>query len=230
MRRLILTMPLLKSISVLTFSLTLISSIYVVVSGDGLNPTILAPADKLEGFASLNSPAAVSNSTVFKVAGDSILTINLLSSLSEDQEISVYCRNLLEIFGQRYAASINCLVPAARPVKICQNCFSAYDNVRDIYMNISSDQVGCDKTSWFSLLAERPPFFRNSSSIRCPLMCLMITGLVMLLTSAVKFREMRINLFDFVSATGCFGICVSTSKPLSASVSILHLPPDGSTQ
>lgn len=42
--------------------------------------------------------------------------------------------------------------------------------------------------------------------------------------------EMRINLFDFVSATGCFGICVSTSKPLSASVSSLHLPPDGSKQ
>lgn len=164
-QRLILTMPFPKSISVLTFSLTLISNIYVVVSGDELNPTVLAPADKLEGFASLNSPAAVSNSTVFKVARNSIFTINLLSSLSEDQEISVYCRNLLEIFGQRYAASINCLVPAARPVKICQNCFSAYDNVRDIYMNISSDQVGCDKTSCFSLLAERPPFFRNSSSL-----------------------------------------------------------------
>lgn len=163
-RRLILTMSFPKSILVLTFSLTLISNIYVVVSGDGSNPTILAPPDKPEGFVSLNSPAAVSNSTVFKVARDSILTIDLLSSLPEDQEISVYCRNLLGIFGQRYAASVNCLVPAARPVKICQNCFSAYGSLEDIYMNISSDQVFGEKQS-FALLTKRPPVFSNNSSL-----------------------------------------------------------------
>lgn len=146
-RRLILTMSFPKSILVLTFSLTLISNIYIVVSDDGSNPTILSPPDKQEGFVSLNSPAAVSNSTVFKVARDTVLTIDLLSSLPEDQEISVYCRNLLGIFGQRYAASVNCLVPAARPVKICQNCFSAYGSLEDIYMNISSDQVFGEKQS-----------------------------------------------------------------------------------
>lgn len=144
-RRLILTMSFPKSILVLTFSLTLISNIYVVVSGDGLNPTILAPADKAEAFVSFKVPAAVSNSTVFRVARDSILTVELLSLLPEDQQISDYCRHLLGIFGQRYAACINCLVPAARPVKICQNCFSAYGSLSDIYMNISSDQVCCEK-------------------------------------------------------------------------------------
>lgn len=141
-RRRISTMSLAKSVSALTFSLTLISNFFVVVSSDGLDPTISAPADKLEGFLALNA-AAAPNLTVFRVATDSILTLNLLSSLPEDQEISVYCRQLLGIFRQRYAASIDCLVPAARPVKVCQNCFSSYRKLQDIYMNISSDQVCC---------------------------------------------------------------------------------------
>lgn len=139
-RRRILTMSFPKRISVLIFSLTLISDFYVAVSSDGLNSNILAAADKLEGFSSLNPPDAASNSTVFKVARDSVLTLNLMSSLPENPEISVYCRNLLGIFGQRYAASVDCFVPAARPVKVCQNCFSAYGSLVDVYMNIS-DQV-----------------------------------------------------------------------------------------
>lgn len=148
-RKLILTMSFPKSILVWTFSLTIISNIYVIVSGDDLTPTILAPADKPKGFVSFNSPAAVANSTVFKVDRDSLLTMDLLSSLPEDQEISVYCRNLLGIFGQRYAASVTCLVSAARPVKICQNCFSAYGSLGDIYKNIS-DQVCCENKIIFS--------------------------------------------------------------------------------
>eukprot|EP00066_Takifugu_rubripes_P006853 XP_003971934.2 PREDICTED: osteopetrosis-associated transmembrane protein 1 [Takifugu rubripes] len=137
-RRLTMSFP--KSVSVFTFSLTLISNIYVAVCSDGLNPTDFAAADKLEGI-SLNPPAAASNSTAFKVNTDSVLALNLLSLLPEDQEISVYCRNLLGIFGQRYVASIDCFVPAARPVKVCQNCFSAYGSLGDIYVNIS-DKTG----------------------------------------------------------------------------------------
>lgn len=137
-----LTMSFPRSTPVLIFSLTLISDMYVVVSSDGLNSNILA--DKLEGFSFWNPPAAASNSTVFKVAGDSVLTLNLMSSLPENQEISVYCRNLLGIFGQRYSASVDCFVPAARPLKVCQNCFSTYGSLVDVYMNIS-DQVRRNK-------------------------------------------------------------------------------------
>lgn len=98
---------------------------------NGLNPTDFAAADKLEGIS------VASNSTVFKVNTDSVLALNLVSLLPDTQEISVYCRNLLGIFGQRYVASIDCFVPAARPVKVCQNCFSAYGSLEDIYVNIS---------------------------------------------------------------------------------------------
>lgn len=144
-RRLTMSFP--KSVSVFIFSLTLISNIYVAMSSDGLNPSDFAAADKLEGI-SLNPPAAASNSTVFRVNTDSVLALNLVSLLPENQEISVYCRNLLGIFGQRYVASIDCFVPAARPVKVCQNCFSAYGSLRGIYVNIS-EQVCCRKTSPF---------------------------------------------------------------------------------
>lgn len=130
-----------KSVSVLIFSLTLISNINVAMSSDGLNPSDFAAADKLEGI-SLNPPAAASNSTVFRVNADSFLALNLASLLPQNQEISVYCRHLLGIFGQRYVASIDCFVPAARPVKVCQNCFSAYGGLRDIYVNIS-EKVCC---------------------------------------------------------------------------------------
>lgn len=121
------------------------------MSSDGLNPTDFAAADKLEGI-SWNPPAAASNSTVFKVNTDSVLALNLLSLLPENQEISVYCRNLLGIFGQRYVASIDCFVPAARPVKVCQNCFSSYGSLRDIYVNIS-DKVCSRKNKSFPLIS-----------------------------------------------------------------------------
>lgn len=158
-----LTMSLPKSVSVFIFSLTLISNIYVAMSSDGLNPSDFAAADKLEGI-SLNPPAAASNSTVFRVNTDSVLALNLVSLLPENQEISVYCRNLLGIFGQRYVASIDCFVPAARPVKVCQNCFSAYGSLRGIYVNIS-EQVCCRKTSPFLWFPTRPPFSWSSSSL-----------------------------------------------------------------
>lgn len=199
-RRLILIMSFPKSICVLAFSMSVISDIYVVVSGDGLNPTNAASSDKLEGLVTLNSPAVVSNSTEFKVAsGDSVLTIDLLSLLPEDQEISVYCRNLLGIFGQRYAATVNCLVPAGRPVKICQNCFSAFASLRDVYVNISSDQVCGEKQSPVLFYLRGLRSSRIAQASFCyPRMCLMITGLVMLLHFSGEIRETRIKPFDIL--------------------------------
>ncbi|XP_061560492.1 osteopetrosis-associated transmembrane protein 1 isoform X2 [Phycodurus eques] len=64
----------------------------------------------------------------------------LLSAFPDDLEVSDYCSELLRLFGQRYVAYVNCLVPAARPVKVCQNCFGAYGSLATTYMNISSEQ------------------------------------------------------------------------------------------
>ncbi|XP_061560491.1 osteopetrosis-associated transmembrane protein 1 isoform X1 [Phycodurus eques] len=66
----------------------------------------------------------------------------LLSAFPDDLEVSDYCSELLRLFGQRYVAYVNCLVPAARPVKVCQNCFGAYGSLATTYMNISSEQLG----------------------------------------------------------------------------------------
>lgn len=112
--------------------------IYAPVCIDGANVTISDAVYTAEELI----PAAVVNSPVFKPAVDSLLSVNLLSSFPEDLEISEYCSELLHIFGQRYVAYVNCLVPAARPVKVCLNCFSGYGNLMVTYMNISSDQVG----------------------------------------------------------------------------------------
>ncbi|XP_044025668.1 osteopetrosis-associated transmembrane protein 1 [Siniperca chuatsi] len=133
-------MSLYKNSSVLVL---LVLHIYAAVSSDGVNLTVSDSADKLKQIPS-SSPAAaaVVNSPVFKSAVDSIFSLNLLSSFPEDLEISDYCSDLLHIFGQRYVAYVNCLVPAARPVKVCQNCFSSYGSLKDIYMNISSDKMG----------------------------------------------------------------------------------------
>ncbi|KAM6954291.1 osteopetrosis-associated transmembrane protein 1 [Aplochiton taeniatus] len=67
---------------------------------------------------------------------------NPLSTFPEGLEVSDYCIDLLHIFGQRYATYVDCLVPSARPVKVCQNCFTSYGNLEDIYKNISLDQRG----------------------------------------------------------------------------------------
>lgn len=88
-----------------------------------------------------SSPAAVL-SPVFKPAANPLASVGLLSAFPEDLEISDYCSELLHIFGQRYVAYVNCLVPAARPVKVCQNCYLSYGSLNVIYSNISSDQMG----------------------------------------------------------------------------------------
>ncbi|XP_060907940.1 osteopetrosis-associated transmembrane protein 1 [Labrus mixtus] len=87
------------------------------------------------------SGAFAVNSPVFKPAASSVFSVNMLSSFPEDLEISDYCNDLLHLFGQRYVVYVNCLVPAARPVKVCQNCYSSYDNLTETYENIS-DQMG----------------------------------------------------------------------------------------
>lgn len=133
-----------KNSSFLVLLVTLVLNIYVVVSIDEVNVIVSASADKLQQVPCLNvaaSGAAVVNSPVFKTGADSIFSLNLLSSFPEDLEISDYCSDLLHIFGQRYVAYMNCMVPAARPVKVCQNCFSSYGSLKDIYTNISSEQV-----------------------------------------------------------------------------------------
>lgn len=131
-----------RNSSCLVSLVALVLNVHVVVSSDGLNPTVSGSADKLKQSSSLSpaaatAAAAVVNAPVFKPAAGSIFSLNLLSSFPEDLEISDYCRDLLNIFGQRYVAHVNCLVSAARPVKVCQNCFSSYDSFNDSYTNIS---------------------------------------------------------------------------------------------
>lgn len=61
-----------------------------------------------------------------------------LSSIFPD-EVNEYCTELLHVFGERYDAFANCLVSYARPVKICQNCYPAFNSLGEIYQNISED-------------------------------------------------------------------------------------------
>ncbi|XP_072218265.1 osteopetrosis-associated transmembrane protein 1 isoform X1 [Leuresthes tenuis] len=129
--------------SPLKFSLFFVFLVTNVDTLDGsvrLNLTSPDSADKLKPVRTL-SPVAV-NSPVFKTVADSLFSLNLLSSFPYDLEISEYCSELLNIFGQRYVTYVNCLIPAARPVKMCQNCYSSYGSLVAVYRNISSDQMG----------------------------------------------------------------------------------------
>lgn len=63
-----------------------------------------------------------------------------LSSFPEDLEVNEYCIELLRIYGQRYVTFANCLVFYARPVKVCQNCYTDFNSLKEIYRNISSGQ------------------------------------------------------------------------------------------
>ncbi|XP_035851365.1 osteopetrosis-associated transmembrane protein 1 [Sander lucioperca] len=122
------------------FLVLLVLSTYALASSVGVNLTASDSADRLS--LSPAAPAVVVDSPVFKPGVDSLFSLNLLSSFPEDLEISDYCSDLLHIFGQRYVAYVNCLVTAARPVKVCQNCFSTYGSLMNIYNNISSDEMG----------------------------------------------------------------------------------------
>ncbi|XP_007546927.1 osteopetrosis-associated transmembrane protein 1 [Poecilia formosa] len=112
------------------YSLGLIDAVNVTASDSAANP-LQAP-----------SYQSHSSSAVYKPAVDSSYSINLLSSFPEDVEISEYCSEMLRLFGQRYVAYVNCLIPAARPVRVCQNCSPEYKSLSDVFLNISSDQMG----------------------------------------------------------------------------------------
>ncbi|XP_028253967.1 osteopetrosis-associated transmembrane protein 1 [Parambassis ranga] len=124
-----------------SFCIFLVISIYAVVCIDAVNLTASELPDKLKTVPSLNAASDSPSSVVFKPAVDSLLPLTLLSSFPEDLEISEYCSEVLHVFGQRYVDYVKCLVPAARPVKVCQNCFSSYGKLVEIYTNISN-QVG----------------------------------------------------------------------------------------
>lgn len=135
-----------------------------VVSSDGLNLPV--SDDKQEQTSSPTlSAAAVGNPPAFKPWSGFLLS--LLSSFPEDLEINDYCRELLHIFGQRYIAYVNCLVPAARPVKVCQNCFSTYVSLNETYRNISSDNVGTKhKVTLLCVAVDVPRCSLNSTGPR----------------------------------------------------------------
>ncbi|XP_026197800.1 osteopetrosis-associated transmembrane protein 1 [Anabas testudineus] len=109
----------------LSFLLLLAINVYSLVSSEGI--TITASAD----ISSLNPPAPAVHPGL-----NSLFSFSQLS-FPEDLEISDYCNELLHIFGQRYVAYVSCLVPAARPVKACLNCFPSFVNLENIYNNIS---------------------------------------------------------------------------------------------
>lgn len=128
-----------------SFLVLLAVNIYCLVSGDGINVT-----------ASLNPPALVVelNSAVSKPGLDSLFSLSLLSSFPENLEISEYCTGMLRAFGQRYVSYMNCLIPAARPVKMCQNCFSSYGDVVNTYKNIS-EKVGVNPVCVLVFITQR---------------------------------------------------------------------------
>ncbi|XP_073672683.1 osteopetrosis-associated transmembrane protein 1 [Garra rufa] len=72
----------------------------------------------------------------------SFYSLSLQSAFPDDVEVNEYCIELLHIYRQRYVTLANCLVTYARPIKICQNCYSGFNSLDDIYKNISSDQSG----------------------------------------------------------------------------------------
>ncbi|XP_059213128.1 osteopetrosis-associated transmembrane protein 1 [Centropristis striata] len=123
-----------------SFLVLLLFYINTLVPSEGVNLAASDLADKLKLSPSAAAGDVV-NSPVFKPAVNSLFSLNLLS-FPEDLEISNYCIELLKIFGQRYVTYVDCLVLAARPVKVCQNCFSSYGSLTEIYQNISSDQMG----------------------------------------------------------------------------------------
>lgn len=68
-------------------------------------------------------------------------SLSLSSTFPDDLEVNEYCIKLLHIYGERYVTYANCLVSYARPVKVCQNCYTYFNSLEEIYSNISSDQV-----------------------------------------------------------------------------------------
>ncbi|XP_012722782.2 osteopetrosis-associated transmembrane protein 1 [Fundulus heteroclitus] len=125
------------------FVLIFINS-YAFGVSDAVNVTAPVSATTPQQAPSYVSPgsSAVVSPVVFKPAVEPAFSVALRSSFPEDLEVSEYCAELLRLFGQRYVAFVDCLVPAARPVKVCQNCFPEYHSLSEVFLNISSDQMG----------------------------------------------------------------------------------------
>ncbi|XP_056150852.1 osteopetrosis-associated transmembrane protein 1 isoform X2 [Lampris incognitus] len=116
--------------------------VYASAATDEANLTVL---DSVGNFTALNS-ASVAKSPVLKRVVDPYVSLSL-AAFPEDLEVSDYCVDLLHTFGQRYVAYVNCLVVSARPVKVCQNCYAGFGSLREIYTNISSDQMDTSNVS-----------------------------------------------------------------------------------
>lgn len=132
---------------IIVFFVLLATCIYVLVSGEAVSES----AEQRDAVPILSSAPAL-KSPVFKRL-DSLYFLDLLSANSEYSDISQNCKELLDTFGQQYVTYVDCLVPAARPVKVCQNCFASFEMLNKTYSNISSDNVGAgDKSCRDSLL------------------------------------------------------------------------------
>lgn len=142
-----------------SFLLLLVIIIVSLVCSDGVDAPGSDQADKQNQMPSL-SFAEAQNWPGFS----SLFSLNLLSSFPEDAEISEYCRELLRVFGQRYVAYVNCLIPAARPVKVCQSCFSSNVSLVDIYRNISEEV--CDARA-ISFCFKPSPVWQHKALFVC---------------------------------------------------------------
>ncbi|KAL2082071.1 hypothetical protein ACEWY4_021889 [Coilia grayii] len=74
-------------------------------------------------------------------------SLSLSSAFPDDLEVSDYCLSLLRIFGERYVNYVKCLVSYTRPVQICEKCYTNFNNLKEIFANISSDAMGPDNVS-----------------------------------------------------------------------------------
>lgn len=76
-------------------------------------------------------------------------SLSLSSTFPDDLEVNEYCIELLRIYGQRYVTFASCLVSYARPVRICQNCYTYFNSLNETFRNISSDEVSAHCKFYF---------------------------------------------------------------------------------
>lgn len=130
-----------SDMGLLLISLFLTSCLFSEWSVTPIQCSVHPPEVRSDG--ALNSPSlldSVSPALQARSLGF-FYSLSLSSKFPDDLEVNEYCIELLHIFGQRYVAYANCLVSYARPVKICQNCYTGFNSLEEIYTNISSDQV-----------------------------------------------------------------------------------------
>ncbi|XP_016330545.1 osteopetrosis-associated transmembrane protein 1-like [Sinocyclocheilus anshuiensis] len=114
---------------------------FIAVANCSISPS------EMNGDSALKLPSAVIPVSQKSTLG-SFYSLSLSSKFPEDLEVNEYCTELLRIYGQRYVTFANCLVTYARPVRVCQNCYTGFNSLEDIYKNISFDKsapgnVGC---------------------------------------------------------------------------------------